>query len=238
MYYDYYGVQQTCPNGTVPYFIRPGDTFFSLAQRFFTTVDAIMAANPGVDPNMLMIGQRICIPTGPEVPICPPGTMGYIVRAGDTFFSLARRFNTTVAAIQAANPNVDPNMLRIGQRICIPGQPDFPPCPGGNFYTIRRGDTLFAIARFYNITLNALLEANPGIDPLRLRIGQVICIPAPPSTTCPPGSMPYTIVSGDTFFSLARRFNTTVDALIRANPGVNPDALLIGQRICIPGAGM
>ena len=53
--------QVPCPGGTV-YTIRPGDTFFSLAARFNTTVQAIMNANPGVNPNNLQIGQQICIP--------------------------------------------------------------------------------------------------------------------------------------------------------------------------------
>ena len=52
--------------------------------------------------------------------------------------------------------------------------------------------------------------------------------------TCPTGSMPYTIKAGDTFYNLAIRFNTTVDAIIRANPNVNPNNLRIGQIICIP----
>ncbi|MFO7296212.1 MAG: LysM domain-containing protein, partial [Clostridia bacterium] len=66
------------------------------------------------------IGQTICIPGTAPPSGCPAGTMPYIIRAGDTFFSLARRFGTTVDAIMAANPGVDPNRLQIGQRICIP----------------------------------------------------------------------------------------------------------------------
>jgi LysM repeat protein len=224
-----------CPPGTQPYIIRAGDTFFSLAQRFNTTVAAIVAANPGVNPNRLMIGQQICIPGAPVPGECPPGTDPYIIRAGDTYFSLAQRFNTTVAAITAANPGVDPNRLMIGQQICIP-RTGLPPCPGGNFYTIRSGDTLFAIARMFNVTVAAIIEANPGIDPMSLRVGQMICIPVPAPGTCPSGTSEYTVQAGDTFFTIARRFNITVDALMRANPGVNPDALLIGQRLCIPTA--
>ncbi|MBE3577690.1 MAG: LysM peptidoglycan-binding domain-containing protein, partial [Limnochordales bacterium] len=51
----------SCPGGTI-YVIRAGDTLFRLAQRFNTTVDAILRANPGLDPNRLVIGQQICIP--------------------------------------------------------------------------------------------------------------------------------------------------------------------------------
>jgi LysM repeat protein len=225
-----------CPQGTQPYIIQAGDTYFSLAIRFNTTVAAIMAANPGVDPNRLQIGQRICIPGAPPMPgECPQGTQPYIIQAGDTYFSLANRFNTTVEAIIAANPNVDPNRLMIGQRICIP-RPGLPPCPGGQYYTIRSGDTLFALANRFNVTVNAIIAANPGIDPMALRVGQIICIPAPAQGGCPSGTSEYIIRAGDTFFSIARRFNISVDALIAANPGVDPDDLQIGQRICVPMA--
>ncbi|MDQ7789959.1 MAG: LysM domain-containing protein, partial [Clostridia bacterium] len=57
----------------------------------------------------------------PKVPTPAPGVRTYTIQAGDTFFRLAQRFGTTVAALQAANPGVDPNRLQIGQVINIPG---------------------------------------------------------------------------------------------------------------------
>jgi len=163
------------------------------------------------------------------------GTSPYVIQAGDTFYSLAQRYNTTVPAIISANPNVNPNLLQIGQVICIPRQPQYPSCPEGNFYTIQPGDTLYSLARFFNVSLDDLLEANPGIDPENLQIGQVICIPlVTPPVTCPAGTMPYTIKPGDTFYSIALRVGTTVDVLMSINPGVNPNALLVGQIICVP----
>lgn len=115
-----------CPGGTL-YSIRPGDTLFLLAQRFGTTVSAILSANPGINPNNLQVGQVICIPVPPTGAPCPPGTFVYLVQPGDTFFSLAARFGTTVAAIAAVNPGVDPNNLQIGQPICIPTGATVPP---------------------------------------------------------------------------------------------------------------
>jgi LysM repeat protein len=165
---------------------------------------------------------------------CPPGTVVYVIRPGDTYYSLARRFNTTVPAIVSANPLVNPNALQIGQSICIPLRPIFPPCPEGNYYTIKAGDTLYSLVRFFRVSLDDLLEANPYINPNSLGIGQVICIPvATPPVTCGPGTFTYTIQPGDTLYSLARRFNTTVVSIIGLNPGINPTGLLIGERICI-----
>ena len=226
----------SCPNGFL-YTIRAGDTFFLLAQRFGTTASAIQAANPGVDPNNLQIGQVICIPTAapgpPPTPSCPNGFL-YTIRAGDTFFLLAQRFGTTAAAIQAANPGVDPNNLQIGQVICIPTVAPGPPPPcSGFFYTIRPGDTLFELAQRFGTTVSAIVAANPGIDPARLVPGQQICIPVQPSPP-PCSGFFYTIRPGDTLFELAQRFGTTVSAIIAANPGIDPARLVPGQQICIP----
>lgn len=229
------GIKQVpCPGGTI-YTIRPGDSLFSLAQRFNTSVQAILNANPGIDPANLQIGQQICIPVAPTPGPCPGGFL-YTIRAGDTFFSIARRFGISVDALAAANPGVDPNRLQIGQQICVPAPAPAPgPCPGGFLYTIRSGDTFFSLARRFGITLQALLSANPGVDPNRLQVGQQICIPAPAPSPLPClGGTIYTIQAGDTFFSLARRFNVSLDALLAANPGVDPNRLQIGQQVCIP----
>ena len=275
-----------CPGG-FPYQIQAGDTLFALAGRFNTTVEAIVAANPGIDPENLQIGQTICIPRagGPPRP-CPGGRI-YVIQAGDTLYSLAQRFNTTVEAIMRANPD-RPDNLQIGQRICIgcatvpgpcpggriyviragdlcfrwrnastpqwrrlceptpgstrqpanraahlhPGVPPGPgPCPGGRIYVINRATPVFAGATFQYSGSDC--AGQPGIDPDNLQIGQRICIPgAGPPVPCPGGRI-YVIQSGDTLYSLAQRFNTTVGDYA-GQPGIDPDNLQIGQRICIP----
>lgn len=171
------------------------------------------------------------------LPPCPGGNF-YTIRAGDTLFSIARRFGISVDDLREANPGIDPNNLQIGQVICIPlAVPPVVCPPGSTIYTIRSGDTFFTIARRFNISLDALIAANPGVNPEALLIGQQICVPgAPGPGVCPPGTIPYTIRAGDTFFTLARTFNTTVNAIIRANPNVDPNSLRIGQLICIPSA--
>lgn len=52
-----------------------------------------------------------------------------------------------------------------------------PPCPGGIVYTIKSGDTFYSIAKAHGIDVNAVIKANPNVDPNNLQIGQVICLP-------------------------------------------------------------
>ena len=165
---------------------------------------------------------------------CPAGTIAYTIVAGDTIYSLAIKYHTSVQQILTANPGINPNLLQIGQVICIPSQKPTPPCTG-TLYTIKAGDTLYDIARRSNTTVNALIAANPGISPTALKIGQVICIPGTgPGKICPPNTFAYTIKAGDNFYQLAIKYNTSVSAIGAANPGVNPNRLQIGQQICIP----
>lgn len=112
---------------------------------------------------------------------------------------------------------------------------DFYECPVKNCYVVQAGDTLYAISRFYNISLDDLIEANPDIDPDHITPGQVICIPMPPSpASCPTGATSYTVQMGDTIYSIAKRTKMRLSSLLKANPNINPDALLVGQSICIP----
>ncbi len=232
-------VTPACPNGTI-YTVKAGDSFYKIADEFKITVRELQLANPLVNPYNLVVGQKICIPKKPAPPPPPPaippcvdGTY-YVIRSGDTFYSIANRFNITVKDLETANPGVDPNSLVVGRIICIPKKvvpPGTAPCPGGAYYTIEAGDTYFSIANRFGVTVRDLELANPGVDPAKLIIGQIICIPRKPR--CPGGKI-HVVASGDTLFKLAQQYDISFKALVGANPGIDIENLKIGQEICIP----
>ena len=135
-------------------------------------------AEPTVAPSPTPVRvEPIATPPPPAI----TGGCYYVVRRGDTLFSIARRFGTTIGAIAQANGISNPRYIRAGQRLIIPGA--YPACapppavPGATVYIVRRGDTLYSIARRYHTTVAAIAWANGIANPHRIWAGQRLVIP-------------------------------------------------------------
>lgn len=117
-------LQAQCHTGLL-WTVGPGDTFFSIARITGTTVQRIIALNPGIDPEALQVGMSICLPEEaalPRGPI-PPCSSGlyWVVSQGDTLFAIAGAYGTTVERLLQLNPGINPLNLQIGMSICLPG---------------------------------------------------------------------------------------------------------------------
>ena len=155
------------------YIVARGDTLRSLASRFGTTVDALLAANPDItNANVIYEGQRLKVYSGPVTPPPnnppPAGGQIYYAQRGDTLRKIAAKFNTTVDAILRVNPQItNPNLIYVGQAITVPADV--------STYQVQRGDTLRIIASKFGTTVDALLALNPNIWNVNLiYAGQVI----------------------------------------------------------------
>lgn len=162
-------------------------------------------------------------PSIPEIPTEENAT--YIVQKGDSLYAIARRFNTTVEEIKALN-NLMSDALSIGQQLRIPAATQ---TPNTSIYTVQRGDTLYAIARKFNTTVEEIKALN-NLMSNALSIGQQLRIP---NATQTPDTFIYTVQRGDTLYALANRYNTTVDTIKRLN-NLTSNNLSIGQQLVIP----
>lgn len=108
-------------------------------------------------------------------------------------------------------------------------------CPGYTKpYIIKKGDTLSKIAESYGTTVKALMYINQGLYPENLIPGTQICVPRINETPLCPNGKYYTVLPGDTLFSIASRFNISIKNILMSNKFDNPYSLISGQKICIP----
>ena len=120
------------PMAATEYVVIKGDTLSSIAKKFGVTIKALEAANPGVVPTKLQVGQKLSIPAPTASPTAPaptgmvPGsaTAGeelYTVKSGDTLSKIARTYGVTVKAIESEN-NLSTTQIKVGQKLKIPAK--------------------------------------------------------------------------------------------------------------------
>lgn len=195
------------------------------------------SGTPGALPGMIskLKAKGYKFVTVSELLKLPPtGGATYTAKAGDTLYSIARKYNVTVAALAKANNITNYNLIRVGQVLVIPGTTAPTPPPATSVkYTVKAGDTLYSIASKYNTTVAAIASANKITNTNLISVGQVLIIPvkqAPP----PVMTVKYTVKAGDTLYSIARKYNTTVTAIAKANNITNVNSIRVGQALIIP----
>lgn len=148
------------------YTVKNGDSLWKIANQFGITISELKNAN-GLTGDNLSVGQILTIPN--EKPIMSENT--YTVKTGDSLWSIARKYNTTVDTLKTLN-NITSDTLSVGQTLKVPSGES-----GTNrTYTVRDGDSLWKIANQYGTTVSKIRELN-GLSTNDLRIGQVLRIP-------------------------------------------------------------
>lgn len=202
------------------YIVQKGDTLYSIAAANNTTVDELKKTN-NLTSNILSTGQLLKIPSA----LLPEST--YTVKKGDSLYSIANKYNTTVDELKRIN-NLTSNILSIGQVLKLPSDKvsDVEKEENTISYTVQKGDSLYSIARKYSTTIDKIKDLN-NLTTNLLSIGQVLLIPTDTNL-----ETTYTVQKGDSLYSIAKKYDTTVDRLKQLN-NLSSNLLSIGQMLIV-----
>jgi len=155
----------------------------------------------------------------------------YIVQKGDSLYQIAKKYNTTIEKIKTLN-NLTSNSLSIGQQLYIPtSETEQEFSDSKNTYIVQKGDSLYQIAKKYNITVDELKKIN-NLNTNTLSIGQILNIPNK-ETEENKNFISYTVQKGDNLYQIGNKYNVTINKLKELN-NLSSNILSIGQILKIP----
>ncbi|UKI28184.1 MAG: LysM peptidoglycan-binding domain-containing protein [Clostridium sp.] len=152
------------------------------------------------------------------------GSNYYVVKKGDSLWSIARANGLTVDELKSLN-NLSSNVLHVGDTLLISSADSTDDDGNDNYYVVKSGDTLWSIARKYNLSVNELKALN-NLSSNALSVGQRLIVGKESSND-------YVVSAGDTLWAIARKFNVSVDD-IKALNNLSSNNLSIGMTLKIP----
>jgi len=257
----------------VRYKIRRGDTLSSIARKFRVSVKHLRKLNGIYGRKRIIAGKTIKIRTkkgrrSASAETSKPARTSSVKRiathkvaSGDSLGSIANKYGTSVSSLKKLNPGVKPTRLKIGQKIKVAGservakktQPTNIASSGkgnGNvsIHKVARGENLGSIAQKYGTRVSKLKKMNPGLNPLRLKIGQKIKVsgrarvatkstpakvtPAKTTqTTKSAGSSYHVVESGQTLSHVARRYGMKIAELAKLNGMTTKSIVRVGKKL-------
>ena len=195
----------------------------------------------------LCIGLLACLPICLQAQTSDSYFLHTIAR-GENLTSIAATYNVSVADIVRLNPGSD-RLIKAGETLRIPQSKDN---NGPQYHTIQPGETLYGLMKRYDVTVEAICKANPGLSESNFRSGQVIIIPAADKTADLPiiqSDQPasqsvvipqqsyrdiHKVKRRETIYSICREYGITEEELIAANPELKTEKLKRGKYIRIP----
>ena len=231
----------TNPNNMFMYTVKKGDSLYSIAKKYNTTVDKIVSLNYLKTTN-LNIGDVLRIPETytKESEFYLPEFTNYVVKKGDTLYKIARDNNITVNELMKDN-SLSNMTLNIGQvlkiRTSTTSLGEIEECFGTDYeipnnsqtitYKVQKGDSLYSISKRYNTSVDNIVSLN-NLKSNNLNIGQILKIPTSSSSS----STVYIVKKGDSLYSIAKKFNTTVSS-IKSKNKLTSNNLSINQKLYI-----
>lgn len=229
---EYAGYTYTLP-GEIPnqnseiYIVKRGDTLYSIARDNNITVSELKQLN-NLSNNTIYIGQQLLLKKRIEEELPNENDKLYIVKKGDTLYSISRKLNISVDTLKSLN-KLNSNDIYVGQQLIL-GEPENQ--VEYDIYTVKKGDSLWSISQKYNITVNELIKLN-NLDNTTLQINQTLKVPKTVIEESPiQNEETYIVQKGDTLWSISRKLGISVNELKDLN-NLTSNLLNIGQQLKI-----
>ena len=203
------------------YIVKKGDSLYSIAQKYNTTVDELKKLN-GLTSNIINVGQILKLPEKENIVDYDL----YIVKKGDTLYKIASNYNISVNELKKIN-NLTSDTLSIGDQLLVPiiEESDY------TIYIVKKGDSLYSIAQKYNTTVDSIKKLNNLASNL-LSINQQLKIPTKKEEEVQ-NFYNYVVVPGDTLYSIAKNNNTTVETIKSIN-NLSSNVIDVGMQLKLP----
>nr|WP_315257371.1 LysM peptidoglycan-binding domain-containing protein [uncultured Flavobacterium sp.] len=219
---------------TAKHAVLKGETIPQIAQNYKTTPSEIYRLNPeaqnGISENQIL--------NVPELLPQTPNSITHTVAPKETLFGLAAKYNVKAEAIQNANAGLLTNGLQVGQQLVIPQDSKTETVLSKNTHLVQPKESLFSIARLYNVSVEDLDKANTALLKNGLQIGQEITIPNKKKTldgrvrVINAETVFYVVKPKETKYSIAKQFGITVEQLESQNPEI-VNGLTEGNKLAI-----
>lgn len=240
--------------------VKSGETLSAIADKYDTTVGELKRLNPDLSGSgRVRAGETLVVAADDDHAASPAPSRAtgkaktHVVKRGETLSAIAGRYETSVSALKALNPDLPRNgRVQAGDRLVIAAPSDRGPSKAARAtsHQVEAGDTLFGIAQTYGTTVAVLKDLNPGLPAGgKVRLGEKIRLPgAPEQATAsaastsgperPATGAGYAVQDGDTLSGVSRRFGLTIGEL-QARNGLAPDTpLRAGQRLSLPAGAV
>ncbi|MFT4589172.1 MAG: LysM repeat protein [Candidatus Binatia bacterium] len=221
--------------------VRRGETLGGIASKHKVALTTLKREN-SLRSNLIKTGQRLRIPEkapAKKITIIPGQT--HTVRKGESITEIAEKYGASPKNLAAWNKLKSASLINTGDKIRLtaPSAPT-PAAAAPATHMVTKGETLNRIAEKYRVKLSTLARANKINWPYGIKIGQKITIPggqtASTSNTAQPAKTTRIIVQkSQTLAEIARRYGVSKEQIAAYNGLKDPDRLLFGQRLIIPG---
>ncbi len=191
--------------------VKKGETLWTIARQYNLTMDLILTTNNITNPELISIGQQIKIPSYKDVTAIPEKNVT----------------NQPVVNENNSNNNINP-----------------PKNAEPIIYTVKAGDNLWNISRKYGVSVEVIISVNNLKEKDLLSLGQKLEIPAigggisKSNQKQEPTIVTYTVVKGDTLWSISRRYDVNMSTITSANNLKEISRLSIGQKLKLPITNM